>query len=340
MDEIIRKFSQIKVGIIGDAILDIFSYYSYERPSREVAKTDIISFQTETVKPGGAANVAANIVTLGGKSYLITVMGKDFRSDDLMKTLIANNINVLGIYDIDRPTSRKERIFRDGKLFVTLAKEKKKKISLAVIRQTIETLYKVSCDALIISDYGRGMICRELLYEISQWAHEKQKRIFVDIRFTGFYDWRDLKNIYLAKPNIHDLLKFYKIPKGEASCEVVEKLSRKLVKEIDVHLLVTMGKKGMMLATRDGAIKYFNAQTRTNDVVYVSGAGDAVIATVTLAQTAGATLEEATKLAVHASGIAVKKPHTAPVSQSELLQEIAKFKTQIEIGDVINFKRK
>ncbi|HAH20067.1 MAG: hypothetical protein A2Y00_09140 [Omnitrophica WOR_2 bacterium GWF2_43_52] len=315
---IIQKFHKARVLVIGDLILDEFIWGKVERISPE-APVPVVVVSSESFMPGGASNVANNIAALGGNSSIAGIIGDDKSGKTLVEELRKKRVDTSGIViDSQRPTILKTRIIAHHQQVVRVDREKNGPINdtlfeqiLSFIRREIENL-----DALIIEDYGKGVIVPRLLAEVVPLARKHKKIVTVDPKVSHFSYYRGVTCI---TPN-------EKEAEGGAGIDIendedINKAGKKMLKDLSLDsVLITLGENGMRLFEKDGAITHI--PTVAQEVFDVSGAGDTVIAAFTLALACGATKLEAAHLSNFAAGIVVSKVGTAVVTKEELLEKI------------------
>lgn len=285
---IIKNFKNAKVLVIGDLILDEFIWGKVSRISPE-APVPVVWVNSESFMPGGASNVANNIHALGAKAYICGVIGADERGRVLTEELRRKNIDVEGIIiDAERPTTLKTRVIAHHQQVVRIDREKIEEIDDNVISQ-ITTYLKEKIeevDAVLIEDYGKGLIVPRLIQEIVELAQKHNKIITVDPKENHFSYYKD---VTLITPNHHELAKATgEEIKGERELEVAGKAI--LGSQNTKAVLVTLGENGMRLFENNG--QSVHIPTTAQEVYDVSGAGDTVIATATVALSVGASMLE------------------------------------------------
>ena len=317
IQEIVSKFRRVKVLVIGDLILDEFIWGHVSRISPE-APIPVVWVKSESFIPGGACNVASNIRSLGGRVDVVGIIGNEGRGRMLIDLLKERGIGVTGICKDGRPTTLKTRVIAhqqqvvriDREQIVPLSQELRSRI-LKNIRSKIE-----SADAICIEDYGKGVITPELVQEIVRMGRKHRKVITVDPKedHLSYY-----KNVTCLTPNHQEASVLSKIAiEDDAS---LKKAGVKMLKVLQCdHILITRGESGMCLFQKGK--KPVKIPTLAQDVFDVSGAGDTVIGTYTLALALGSTPLEAAHIANCAAGIVVGKVGTATVTGPELLERV------------------
>ncbi len=317
---IIQKFHKAKVLVIGDLILDEFIWGKVDRISPE-APVPVVWVNSESFMPGGASNVASNIAALGGAAKITGVIGDDKNGKLLTDELKKRNVDTNGIViDAERPTTLKTRIIAHHQQVVRVDREKNGPVDdnileqvLSFVREKIEEI-----DAIIIEDYGKGVVMPRLLSEVVSLAKRHKKIITVDPKVSHFSYYQGVTCI---TPN-------EKEAEGGSGIKInsdadMDKAGKKMLKDLSLEsVLITLGENGMRLFEKNGKVTHI--PTVAQEVYDVSGAGDTVIATFTLALACGAGNLEAAHLANFAAGIVVSKVGTAVVTKDELLERIDK----------------
>ena len=320
LKEIINKFKKAKLLVVGDLMLDEYVWGDVTRISPE-APVPIVKVNKENFMPGGASNVANNIVTLGGKAILVGVIGSDGRGEILKKTLKDKGVDIGGVIsDISRPTTLKTRVIAYHQQVVRIDKEKTDPLSSKVLSKVIDYVRRKleDVDSLIIEDYGKGVIIPQLLDKVVSMARAKNKLIIVDPKEENFSFYKGITGI---TPNQH-----------EASCavgfaikdeETLNKAGFKLLNKLGCKVVViTLGERGMRVFERRK--RSVHIPTVAQEVFDVSGAGDTVIGTFTLSLSCGAEPIVAAHIANCAAGIVIGKLGTAVVTKDELIERIKK----------------
>ena len=330
---IITKFSGKSILVIGDIILDQYIKGTVSRISPEAPVLVVLQQDEPSYTPGGAANVANNLRSLGAHVTLVGRIGKDTEGKILKRELKKRKINTHGLF-IDRkiPTILKTRIIAEHQQVVRIDREKNVDFTNGPLFQRIRefALKSVgSSDAVIISDYGKGMISPALVSEVCSLAMEKKKIITVDPKVEHFSYYSGVTTITPNKKETENAIRYIKVRQnaGRRFAVNVDQLEtdadidlagQQLLRFLNLEsLLITLGDQGMRLFEKGKKPMHIN--TRAREVFDVSGAGDTVISVFTLALTAGATKHEAADLSNYAAGIVVGKVGAVPVTKKELL---------------------
>ncbi len=317
---IIDNFVKAKVLVVGDLILDQFIWGDVSRISPE-APVPVVLAERESFMPGGAANVACNITALEGKAFISGVLGNDEWGKVLKSELKKKKVNTPGIFiDKKRKTSLKTRIVARHQQVVRVDREIIENISALALRGIIKYI-KGGCDsiqAIIIEDYGKGVVIPSLIEEIVKIAKKRNIIVMVDPKEEHFSNYRGVSCI---TPNQHEASQATGIKiVDDRSCL---RAGKKLLKKLQVEaVLITRGEQGMCLLEKGK--KPVQISTRAKEVFDVSGAGDTVIAAFTLALASGADFKAAADISNYAAGIVVEKIGVGSCTRQELIKRITR----------------
>lgn len=319
--EVIRSFKKKKVLIIGDLILDHYIFGKVSRISPE-APVPVVEVERETFLLGGATNVANNIIALGGRASIAGIIGKDMAGRALIELLDEQGADTQGVMEDRRPTTIKTRIIAHNQQVVRFDREDRRRLEgqgldrfLAYVKSAIK-----EHDAVIVSDYKKGIVSAALVKALVRYAKQNGVFIAVDPKVGHFHFY---KQVSLITPNLMEAAQGSGIEiRDEAS---LLKAGKTLLNRLSCRsVLITRGEEGMSLFERqDGReIKTTHIPTAAKRVYDVTGAGDTVIATFTLAHSAGVSLTEAAVIANHAAGIVVGEVGTAVATPEALLKAL------------------
>jgi D-beta-D-heptose 7-phosphate kinase/D-beta-D-heptose 1-phosphate adenosyltransferase len=334
-DKLIRilpKIKDVKVLVVGDALLDEYIWTEVNRISPE-APVPIAEALSTTYSPGGAANVASNIQALGGKAYLIGILGRDINAKKLRMILKERDIDTRWLVtDWKRPTTLKSRILARGQQVVRIDHEQKKFIDGAITRKIMEIVTNIieEVDAVIISDYNKGVITPTIAEGVISIAKKYNKIVSVDPKGRDYSKYRGAT---IVTPNQHEV----EVVVGEPIVdeESVRKAGQKLLSELNLeYVLITRGEKGLSLVGEKDMVIHIPAVT--SEVYDVTGAGDTVISTLTLSLAAGANVEAAARLANYAAGVVVTKTGTYAPSIDEMEKTIRNDAKEGSGGKIIS----
>ena len=314
----IANFKRARILVIGDLILDEFIWGEVSRISPE-APVPVVWVNSESFMPGGAANVAGNIHALGAQAFICGVIGSDERGRILADELRRKNIDVEGIViDNERPTTLKTRVIAHHQQVVRIDREKIEEIDDNVIGQ-ISTFLKekiAEVDAVLIEDYGKGMITPRLIQETVSLARRHKKIITVDPKEEHFSFYQ---NTTLITPNHQEAAQV--TGKKINSEEQLDEAGQALLNSLKAQaVLITLGENGMRLFEHNK--KPLHIPTVAQDVFDVSGAGDTVIAAATAGLASNCSMLEAAHIANYAAGIVVGKVGVNVATQEELLERL------------------
>lgn len=321
LKELVRDFAHIHVAVVGDLMLDTYTWGRASRLSPEAPVPVVQSLQTTSCL-GGAGNVMRNIVSLGGTALAFGITGQDSSAEELRSQLASCGIRQEGVLmDPGRPTICKQRIIAGSQQLLRLDYEDPTPISDALRRELYEKvkncLQENEVHALVLEDYAKGLFSQEFAQKLVDLAVEKGIPAILD---PNPKNPMRLKNLTLMKPNRAEAYDFAAMPNppGAARMEELQKVAEKIRKEWQVkYLLISLAEQGMALFMPEGEMHHI--PTRAKEVFDVSGAGDTVIAASTLALcTAPGEPASAAELANFAAGIVVGKLGTAAVTSAEL----------------------
>ena len=311
------RFPKQRILVLGDIMADEYIWGSVSRLSPE-APVPVVEVKAESVRLGGAGNVAANVRSLGGAAILVGVVGNDPVGERLIDQLEAAGIKSDGVLvDRTRPTTVKTRVIAGSQQVVRFDRESVLDLSKEVTERLLEAATERlgEADALLISDYAKGVITKRVAREILPLARRRKKFIVVDPKVHHLHLY---KGATVVTPNHHEASAFARLPiRGQQDLVAV---GREMFRKLDVGgVVVTRGDQGMSVF-ENGRVTHIPAVGK--EVYDVTGAGDTVIAALGLALASGASLREAAIIANHAAGVVVGKVGTATVSQRELLDAL------------------
>ncbi len=313
-------FSGATILCLGDVMLDRFAYCDTERISPEAPVPVLLLRQTQSML-GGAGNVARNIAALGGTALLIGLVGEDAAGAETRALLAATpgilDRNVAGGH---RPTTCKTRYLAGNQQLMRVDEEHTHALTPDEEATLIEAADEAigHADALILSDYGKGVLSTGVLDAAIAGARRRGVPVYVDPKGDNFARYRGAACI---TPNQRELALAARLPTS-SDAEIVAAATRVLRDSGIDAVLATRSDKGMALIEASGAVHFEAARAR--EVFDVSGAGDTVVAVLALAAAAGYPLAQAMHLANTAAGIVVSKLGTATVELDELMLELSR----------------
>lgn len=320
--DLIERFSTVRVLVVGDVMLDRYWWGSVSRISPE-APVPVVSLDSTTLAAGGAANVASNIAGLGANPFLIGITGDDAEASDLPAVLTEKGILDFELKAIPgRKTTVKTRIVAHNQQMARIDQETVDEIASADAVKMIERLERRldEIDVVVISDYGKGFLTREILNSLILAARELGKPVLVDPKGKDYTKYRGAT---MLTPNKREAAEACAIEVG--SSDLIDTAKQKLLIDLGLDsLLITLGEDGMTLLQKDTDAANLNATAR--NVYDVTGAGDTVIATLAVAIGSGMDVFEAATVANLAAGIVVERVGTTPVNQADLATIVSEWK--------------
>ena len=311
---VLRHFPGQRILVIGDVILDRYWWGEASRLSPE-APVPVVRKQRSTVRPGGAANTAANLAALGATPYLIGVVGIDRAAAELRGALLECGVAADSlIAESARPTTTKTRVIAAHQQIVRVDEEDIAPISGEAEERAREVI--ANClertSAVVVSDYAKGFLTPSLLNFVTAAAGRAGKRVFVDPKGA---DYNRYQGCFLMKPNRLELSILTGLParNHEETLAAGNRLSAAMP---GAMILVTEGADGMTLFADSRPVEHLASAPR--QVYDVTGAGDTVMATLSLAISAGASYRDAMELATEAAAIAIGTMGTAIVRLPQL----------------------
>lgn len=314
-----NNFSDAKVLVIGDLMLDRYWWGSVTRISPE-APVPVVHLKESTFAVGGAANVAANISGLGAQAYLVGIIGNDIDANKFCEALEKVNVSDRYLIASDkRPTTVKTRIVAHNQQIVRVDQEIVKELDEVeenLLFQRVEGLIE-EIDLIIFSDYAKGLLTEKFLQNVIEIAKSHEKPVLVDPKGKNYHKY---KGATLLTPNKKEAAEACKIEENEV--DWINSAGRFLISEIELDaILITQGEEGMTLLKKDGNSQHFHASAR--EIYDVTGAGDTVIATLSVALASGNTLEAAAEIANIAAGLVVEQVGTTAITFEDLCNHLA-----------------
>ncbi|MFQ6069409.1 MAG: D-glycero-beta-D-manno-heptose-7-phosphate kinase [Candidatus Aminicenantales bacterium] len=310
----VEGFRGKKVLLIGDLMLDKYIWGEVSRISPE-APVPVVEVKKETFCLGGVGNVCMNVERLGASPLVVGVVGNDTEGMWIKE----NTSNSTGIFiDNRRPTTVKTRVIAHQQQIVRVDREKNSVLSSRMEDEILRFMIENEYQGIIISDYNKGVITRTLIKRILTHAARSKIPVFVDPKVDNFTLFSP---VLLITPNHYEAERIVHHPCK--TDEQIEKAGQEMMKKIETrYIILKRGELGMSVFERDK--KAVHIPTQAKEVFDVTGAGDTVIATASLALLSGASIREAALLANIAAGIVVAKIGTATIGYSELLSALEK----------------
>ncbi|MFI5371746.1 MAG: D-glycero-beta-D-manno-heptose-7-phosphate kinase [Candidatus Eisenbacteria bacterium] len=316
---LVDRFTGRRILVLGDVMLDRYLWGRVDRISPE-APVPVVDVERQTETLGGAGNVAANLRALGAEATLAGLVGQDPDGESLVTALGARGVDTrLVVRDAARPTTVKTRVIAHSQQVVRFDREGRSDVDGVALDTLLGGVTRAleSCDGLIVSDYGKGVITRPVLERVIASAHARRVHVSVDPKESHIDAYR---GVGILTPNQFEAgaVMGRRIVDEASLLEV----GRGLRQRLDAAaVLVTRGPQGMSLFERDGRITHLPTVAR--EVYDVTGAGDTVVSVVALALAAGADYPEACTLSNHAAGIVIREIGTAACTPRQLLDSLA-----------------
>lgn len=312
LQKILDSFKNIKIGVVGDLMLDDYIIGVVDRISPE-APVPVVNVKEERFVLGGAANVVNNLSVLEAQTICFGVIGTDTNGDRLLKTFAEKGIDSSGIIRTKEiPTIVKRRILAGNQQLLRIDWEKAETISKELEELLLENFKSKidSLDAVILSDYDKGVLTPKVAKEIVKICKAKNKIVTVDPKPKNAMNYIGATSM---TPNRKEAMECL----GKNNVTDFEALGKELKEKLQLdNLLLTRSEEGMSLFLNE----IINIPTFAKEVYDVTGAGDTVISVFTLASAAGVDWHEAAKIANTAAGIVVGKMGTSTVTKDEILE--------------------
>jgi D-glycero-beta-D-manno-heptose-7-phosphate kinase len=318
LDGLFQKFSDLTIMVVGDVMLDRYLWGKVSRISPE-APVPVVDVESESLRPGGAANVSNNVFSLGARAVPMGVVGKDEEGRALKRLFEEKGFSSEGlIEDPERPTTVKTRVMANGQHVVRADREVRRDIPEKVQDGLIEFFdrHLDRLDGVILEDYNKGLLVPRFIRHVIGKATDKGIRVYVDPKFDHFFEYR---GVTLFKPNRKEAAERLGVRLG--TDEELQEALLKLTERLECRaVLITLGEEGMILQERGKP--FLKVPTKAVKVHDVSGAGDTVIATMAVAMGSGAEPDEAALIANHAAGIVCGEVGIVPIDRDVLLKKL------------------
>jgi len=318
--EVFNLLKTKKIIVVGDIMLDRYLYGEVERISPE-APVPVLMFKKENFTPGGAANVTLNLTGLNIKTSLFGVIGEDDEGKRLLNLLTQiKNLSVKGVLiDKDRPTTVKQRIVGNNQQIVRIDRESRIPLRKKILQKLKDLILKEKEDisAVILSDYGKGVISKEMIQFILELKKKNKFIVSVDPKVGHFFHYKYVDLITPNQKETEDATGL-KIEDNKS----LKKASKQLINRLKCkNLLVTLGAAGMILFNKENPQGY-HIPAEAKEVYDVSGAGDTVISVMTAAMATGASPAKSARLANIAAGIVVGEFGTTAITIEKLKKKL------------------
>ncbi|GBE26832.1 bifunctional protein HldE [bacterium BMS3Bbin03] len=316
LEKLFQNFLTKKILVLGDLMLDRYLWGVVSRISPE-APVPVVEIEREFARLGGAANVGNNIKSLGGTPYLVGIIGNDNSGNEILSIMNQSGLPADGIVrDESRPTTVKTRVIAHHQHVVRTDRESRSPISKSVSNHLKDTLITLipKMDAVIIEDYNKGLIVADLISFAIHTARHFDTPIMVDPKFDHFFAY---KNVDVFKPNRKETEEALGMRLD--SSQKVEEAGKILFERLEPGcLMITLGEEGMAVFDKPDHVIY--VPTHARKVRDVSGAGDTVVSSLSMALVSGADFLEAASFANRAAGLVCEEVGIVPVNRERLFQ--------------------
>jgi D-glycero-beta-D-manno-heptose-7-phosphate kinase len=320
-----QLLSNCNILIIGDIMLDSYIFGKVDRISPE-APVPVVSVSERDNRPGGAANVAINIKSMGATPFLCSVTGEDDKADIFKNLMKVHNMPQEGIIsDSSRPTTTKFRVIGNNVQLLRVDEESTQPISSETTKKLCAKILQIinnnEIHCIIFQDYDKGVISKELIEFTTALATEKNIPVCVDPKRRNFYNY---KNISLFKPNLKEFKEGRKEDLQSFELQNIGTAMQKFAQEQNIeHIMVTLSEKGVLMSGQTGNSIHIPAHVR--QISDVSGAGDTVISIASLCMATGLTAEKTASLSNLGGGLVCQYVGVVPVDKDEFFKEATRL---------------
>lgn len=318
----IEEFKTKKILIVGDIMLDSYLYGKVNRISPE-APIPIVSVTSREYRPGGAANVAFNIKSLGAEVIVCSVIGNDDKAEIFKNILKENNLTDIGIIEsAERKTTVKHRIISAGQHLLRVDDEITTDISEELSQKLINRITEITdnekIDLIVFQDYDKGVLTESVIEQIIKIAENKQILTAVDPKRKNFFSYR---NVNLFKPNFKEFCEGTKTEIDKKDFATLSLACKKFITEMNVKIgLITLSENGVLICTKEECLHF--PANNIHQIADVSGAGDTVISVAGLLLSCNADIKDIAYLSNLSGGIVCKKLGVVSVTTEELIQSL------------------
>lgn len=319
-EQLFAKFAETKVAIVGDLILDTYWWGNVDRISPE-APVPVVALKKKELRVGGAANVALNAVSMGAKTTVLSVIGKDDDGEELIGLLKEAGIETgYVLQDADRITTNKTRIMSRNQQMMRLDAEITSDISKQSESLLLEQVKKLFAtekpDILILEDYNKGVLTETLITALVKLCKEQGVITSVDPKKKNFLSY---KGVTIFKPNLKEVKEGLNLQVDQVTLSSMNDIHKALQAHLQHEIsFITLSEKGVFYQKGD---EHTLIPTHIRNIADVSGAGDTVIAVASLAYAATKNMHLAAEMANIAGGLVCEEVGTAPINKERLLQE-------------------
>lgn len=319
-EQLFAKFAETKVAIVGDLMLDTYWWGNVDRISPE-APVPVVALKKKELRVGGAANVALNAVSMGAKTTVLSVIGKDDDGEELIGLLKEAGIETgYVLQDADRITTNKTRIMSRNQQMMRLDAEITSDISKQSESLLLEQVKKLFAtekpDILILEDYNKGVLTETLITALVKLCKEQGVITSVDPKKKNFLSY---KGVTIFKPNLKEVKEGLNLQVDQVTLSSMNDIHKALQAHLQHEIsFITLSEKGVFYQQGD---EHTLIPTHIRNIADVSGAGDTVIAVASLAYAATKNMHLAAEMANIAGGLVCEEVGTAPINKERLLQE-------------------
>ncbi len=320
LEQLFEKFNTLTALIVGDVMIDAYYWGKVDRISPE-APVPVVHVNKKENRLGGAANVALNVMSLGGKAIICSVVGDGSKGDIFRSTLKENGFTTEGLIDSpSRQTTVKTRVISQGQHMLRIDEEMTKPLSATEERHLLECIQSIidrqKIDVIIFEDYNKGVLTENVISTIIKLAESKNIPTTVDPKKENFFSY---KNCTLFKPNLKELKEGLKEDFDKKDFDALQNSILHLEEKLGNSItMVTLSELGVMTKDKE---KFYHEPAHERAVLDVSGAGDTVISVASLALAAGMDTENMAKLANLAGGLVCEHVGVVPIDKKTLFQE-------------------
>jgi rfaE bifunctional protein kinase chain/domain len=318
-----EKFNNLNVLIIGDVMVDAYLFGTVDRISPE-APVPVVSVTGRMSRMGGAANVALNVKSLGGNPILCSVVGKDMRGKEFVELMKKEDMITDGIQVSNhRPTTTKFRIVGNNVQMLRVDEESTYPISSYEERPLIRKIRKIieenTIDVIIMEDYDKGCITENIIEFVQDVSEKYNIPVTVDPKRRNFDFYRDLT---VLKPNFKELIEGVGLHIENGDIQAIKFAMMELMKKNNIEIgIVTLSEHGILVCERNTQM---HIPAIVRNIADVSGAGDTVISTLSLAMASGLSAQASAMLANLAGGLVCEQVGVVPVNRDQLFKEAVK----------------
>ncbi len=319
-NKLFHDFSNIKIAVIGDIMLDTYWWGNVNRISPE-APVPIVTLEKNELRLGGAANVALNLVSLGAHASLISVIGNDEDGRKLLELLSKENIDTKYVYQSsERITTNKTRVISRNQQMMRLDSEMSSDITteteLKLLNLVEEFIVNEKPSIIIFEDYNKGVLTQNVISKTIELCKKNNILTAVDPKRKNFFNY---KNVDIFKPNLAEVKESLNILFDDVNIEILQNIHQKLVNKLNHNIsFITLSEKGIFFNDNQSSNII---PTHIRSIADVSGAGDTVIAVAALVYTATKNMQLAAEIANIAGGLVCEEVGTVAINKNKLLAE-------------------